>query len=103
MVFDSQSGSASWCSLRVPVGLCACLEDRKTQTHYFEMLATLCAVVTFGDLLRNRRVLFFCDSTTAMSAAVHADRAHRRYVYGYRSAFGVLSLAVPAVVRVGTF
>ena len=35
------------------------------------MLALLCAVVTFGDLLRNRWVLFFCDSTTAMSAAVH--------------------------------
>ena len=35
------------------------------------MLAILCAVVTFGDLLRDRRVLFFCDSTTAMSAAVH--------------------------------
>ena len=82
MVFDFQSGSASWCSLRVPAWLCARLEDRKTQIHHFEMLSTLCAVVTFGDLLRNRRVLFFCDSTTAMSAAVHAHRAHCRYVYG---------------------
>jgi len=71
VVYDSQSGAAWWCSLRVPSWLCACLEDRKTQIHHFEMLAILCAVVTFGDLLRDRRVLFFCDSTTAMSAAVH--------------------------------
>ena len=71
VVHDSQRGAAWWCSLRVPSWLCTCLEDRKTQIHHFEMLAILCAVVTFGDLLRDRRVLFFCDSTTAMSAAVH--------------------------------
>ena len=71
VVYDSQSGAAWWCSLRVPTWLCACLEDRKTQIHHFEMLAILDAVVTFGSLLRDRRALFFCDSTTAMLSAVH--------------------------------
>ena len=72
VVFDSSTGHSWWCALRVPSWLCACLEDRVTQIHHFELLAVLCAVTTFGDtLMRDRNVLFFCDSTTAMSAAVH--------------------------------
>ena len=56
----------------MPSWLTHCLEDRKTQIHHFEMLAILSAVVTFGDrFMRGRNVLFFCDSTSAMSAAVH--------------------------------
>ena len=57
-------------------------------------------VVTLGEsLLRNRRVLFFCDSTSAMSAAVHCTA--RSADMGECLAFGVRPPAVPAVVRVG--
>jgi len=43
--------------------------QRKTHINALELLAI---VVAFGkEFLQNREVVFFCDNTSAMSAAVH--------------------------------
>ena len=45
---------------------------RKTHINALELLAIVAAVWTVGkEFLQNREVVFFCDNTSAMSAAVH--------------------------------
>ena len=39
--------------------------------NQLELLTILCAVLTFGDLLKDRRVWFWCDNTAALSGAIH--------------------------------
>lgn len=49
-------------------------EEKKRKTHInaLELLAIVAAVWTVGErFLKNRQVVFFCDNTSAMSAAVH--------------------------------
>jgi hypothetical protein len=46
--------------------------QRKTHINALELLAIVAAVWTVGkEFLQNREVVFFCDNTSAMSAAVH--------------------------------
>jgi len=53
------------------------LDAFKTRTHsmkiinQLELLAILCAVLTFGRLLEDRRVWFWCDNCAALSGAIH--------------------------------
>jgi len=45
---------------------------RKTHINVLEVLAIVAAVWTVGaEILQNREVVFFCDNTSALSAAVH--------------------------------
>jgi len=45
---------------------------RKTHINALELLAIVAVVWTVGkEFLQNREVVFFCDNTSAMSAAVH--------------------------------
>jgi len=45
---------------------------RKTHINALELLAIVAAGWTVGkEFLQNREVVFFCDNTSAMSAAVH--------------------------------
>ena len=39
--------------------------------NQLELLAILCAVLTFGDLLKDHRVRFWCDNCVALSGAIH--------------------------------
>lgn len=39
--------------------------------NQLELLAILCAVLTFGHLLKDRRVWFWCDNCAALSGAIH--------------------------------
>ena len=39
--------------------------------NQLELLAILCTVLTFGDLLKDRRVWFWCDNCAALSGAIH--------------------------------
>ena len=46
--------------------------QRKTHINALELLAIVAAVWTVGkEFLQNCEVVFFCDNTSAMSAAVH--------------------------------
>ena len=46
--------------------------QRKTHINTPELLAIVAAVWTVGkEFLQNREVVFFCDNSSAMSAAVH--------------------------------
>lgn len=49
-----------------------CKKRNQTHINVLELLAIVAAVWTMGpDMLRDRDVVFFCDNTSAMSAAVH--------------------------------
>jgi len=49
-----------------------CKKRNQTHINVLELLAIVAAVWTMGpDMLRGRDVVFFCDNTSAMSAAVH--------------------------------
>ena len=49
------------------------LEARKQQVNALELLAVLCACMTFKDILAGREVAFYIDNTTALSACVHGS------------------------------
>ena len=46
-------------------------KDRSAIINHLELLAIQCAFNTFGDILRSRKVLFFGDNTSSLSAVVH--------------------------------
>ena len=49
----------------------AWLEQRKQQVNQLELLAVLCALMTFPEMFEGRSALFFVDNTAALSACVH--------------------------------
>ena len=72
IVFDQASGENFVCARRVPAWFIRALEHRASQINQFELLALVSAVMTFGPShMGGREVLFFCDNTCALSAAVH--------------------------------
>jgi hypothetical protein len=88
IVFDQETGRRHVCDAACPAELMEKWNeldanpwllrefagDHTLQTHInsMELLAILAAVWTVGpDMLQDREVLFFCDNTSAMSAAVH--------------------------------
>jgi hypothetical protein len=88
IVFDQETGRRYVCDAPCPAELMEkwnALDEnpwflreftgnQTPQTHInsMELLAILTAVWTVGpDMLQDREVLFFCDNTSAMSAAVH--------------------------------
>ena len=49
-----------------------CFKSNLRIINQVELLTMLCSVLTFGSkFLQNRQVVFFCDNTSALSAAVH--------------------------------
>jgi hypothetical protein len=70
-VFDRDSGERFVCDKLAPTWMLDAFESRKTQINQLELLAILCSVLTFGHLMQDREVLFFCDNTSALSACVH--------------------------------
>ena len=49
--------------------------DRDAIINHPELLAIECAFLTFGDIVRGRKVLFFGDNTSSLSAVVHGYSA----------------------------
>ena len=39
--------------------------------NQLELLAIFCDVLTFGDLLKDHRVWFWCDNTVTLSGVIH--------------------------------
>ena len=93
IVFDQETGQQFVCDAHCPPDLMTRWEDvahnpwplqgtkaqdgPRTHINALELLAITAAVWTLGpSLLQDREVLFFCDNTAAMSAAVHGyDRS----------------------------
>ena len=49
-----------------------CFKSNLRIINQLELLSILCSVLTLGSkFLQNRQVVFFCDNTSALSAAVH--------------------------------
>ena len=88
IVFDQETGEQFVCDARCPPDLMArweavahepwpmqgsaAQEGPRTHINALELLAITAAVWTIGPaMLQDREVLFFCDNTAAMSAAVH--------------------------------
>ena len=88
IVFDQETGEQFVCDARCPPDLMARWEavahepwpmqgaaaqvGPRTHINALELLAITAAVWTVGPtMLQDREVLFFCDNTAAMSAAVH--------------------------------
>jgi len=47
------------------------MPERKQQVNQLELLAALCACMTFADMLREREVVLYIDNTTALSSCIH--------------------------------
>jgi hypothetical protein len=47
------------------------LHPRGQQVNQLELLAVLCAGMTFRDGLQGREVVFYIDNTSALSACIH--------------------------------
>jgi len=89
LLFDQETNSQFVCDASCPDWLMSVWNDatsnpwllsgwdreeirRKTHINALELLAIVAAVWTVGkEFLQNREVVFFCDNTSAMSAAVH--------------------------------
>ena len=55
---------------RVPAHLRRRLRQRKTQINLFELLALQAAVWTFGEAMRDARVVVFVDNQAALNMAI---------------------------------
>ena len=47
------------------------LHQRKQQVNQLELLAVLCASMTFKEKMLGREVIFYIDNTSALSAYIH--------------------------------
>ena len=71
IVVDCKNGNVFRSRLDCPTWFLRQLEERDTQIAVLELLAVLCAVFTFPDILFGRQALFFIDNTQALSSAIH--------------------------------
>ena len=54
-----------------PAALQLTFDRRGFITNQLELMAVLCCLLTYGEWLRGRRVLWFIDNCSAMSSCVH--------------------------------
>jgi len=72
VLIDNASGTRLMSQATVPQSILSRLADEVTAPiNHLEILAMLCALVTFRHELRGRRVYWGVDNTTALSAALH--------------------------------
>ena len=76
ILFDTVTKEKFVAEAMVPPELLASLrKSRSAIINHLELLAILCCFLTFGDRLRGRKVLFFGDNTSSLSAIVHGYSA----------------------------
>jgi hypothetical protein len=74
VVTDTLTNTSYMCGGEVPDDTLAWMDSFGTRTkakYQCELLAVIAAVLTFGDLFRDRELLVWVDNVSALSAAVH--------------------------------
>ena len=71
MIFDRATGRRYVSSATCPKDIEESFARGGYIINQLELLATLTALLTFPDLFRNRRSLWFVDNCSALSACVH--------------------------------
>ena len=69
IVVDCKNGRAYRSNLPCPAWLLNL--DRKTQIVPLELLAVLCAALTFPEVIKDRQCVFLIDNMQALSACIH--------------------------------
>jgi hypothetical protein len=75
VVTDTLTNTSYMCGGEVPDDILAWMDSfgsrKKQKINQCELLAVITAVMTFGDILRDRELLVWVDNVSALSAAVH--------------------------------
>ena len=75
VVTDTLTNTSYMCGGEVPDDILAWMDSfgsqKKQKINQCELLAVIAAVMTFGDILRDRELLVWVDNVPALSAAVH--------------------------------
>jgi hypothetical protein len=71
VIIDTEDGTRFFAGALTSPEILAWLDPRDQQINQLELLAALCAMLTFPELFEGRSVLFWMDNTSALSACIH--------------------------------
>ena len=71
IIVDTESDTRLFAGALTSPEIMGWLDKRDQQINQLELLAALCAMLTFPELFEERSVLFWIDNTSALSACIH--------------------------------